>query len=116
MKIIPNSRILRAGFILLSALFIFSCSTLKWESTATDDRQMLSDISFLASNKLKGRTFGSPGEVKAGDYIAGRFQQLGLQPKGENGTWFQAFAVKNPNPHTVEFSKTVTPQDCMEEM
>ncbi|MEP6796242.1 MAG: M28 family peptidase [Saprospiraceae bacterium] len=105
MKIIPNSRILRAGFILLSALFIFSCSTLKWESTATDDRQMLSDISFLASNKLKGRTFGSPGEVKAGDYIAGRFQQLGLQPKGENGTWFQALSVKNPNPHTVEFSK-----------
>lgn len=88
---------------------MLSCSTAKWTSTAPDDQQMLADISFLASNKLKGRTFGSEGEISAGDYISRRFTQLGLKPKGENGTWFQSLTVNNPNPHTVEFGKNAVP-------
>ena len=70
---------------------------------------MLSDITFLASDKLKGRTFGSKGETAAGNYIAGRFKELGLQPKGDQDTWFQSLTVKNPNPHTVEFAKNTDP-------
>ena len=65
---------------------------------------MLADITYLADDKLEGRTFGSKGEIKAGDYIARRYKQLGLKPMGENGTWFQELTVKNPNPHTVEFA------------
>lgn len=81
-----------------------SCSSTKWSASATDQEQMLADITYLADDKLEGRTFGSKGEMKAGDYIAKRYKQLGLQPKGENGTWFQELTVKNPNPHTVEFA------------
>jgi hypothetical protein len=58
---------------------------------------MLADISYLASDKLKGRTFGSEGEIKAGDYLAKRFAELGLKPKGEKGTWFQSLTVKKSN-------------------
>lgn len=105
MKFIPINRIFNGLVIVLSVSFILSCSTVKWTSTASDDRQMLGDISFLASDKLKGRTFGSEGEMTAGDYLAKRMEGLGLKPKGENGTWFQALAVKNPSPHDVEFAQ-----------
>lgn len=63
----------------------------------------MADIGFLADDKLEGRAFGTEGEKKAGDYIAKRFKLIGLQPKGENGTFFQHFTVKNPSPHGVEF-------------
>ena len=66
---------------------------------------MLADISYLASDKLKGRTFGSEGEMKAGDYIAKRFAELGLKPKGENNTWFQSLTVKKATPHDFQFAK-----------
>jgi hypothetical protein len=88
------------GFLAL----LVSCSSTKWSATATDQAQMLADITYLADDKLEGRTFGSKGEIKAGDYIARRYKQLGLKPMGENGTWFQELTVKNPNPHTVEFA------------
>jgi len=45
----------------------------------------------LASERMGGRATGSPGERLAGDYIARVFQQLGLAPDGENGTYFQSF-------------------------
>jgi hypothetical protein len=66
---------------------------------------MLADISYLASDKLKGRTFGSEGEIKAGDYLAKRFAELGLKPKGDNGTWFQSLTVKKATPHDVHFAE-----------
>src|SRR5690606_24192998 len=69
-----------------------------------DNDQMLADVTYLSDDKLEGRNFGSPGETKAGDYIAARFKKLGLKPAGENGTWFQSFAVKGNNPHGAEFA------------
>lgn len=71
---------------------------------------MYADIAYLASDKLEGRTFGSVGERKAGDYIAVRFKKLGLRPAGENGTWFQSFSVKGNNPHGAELTAPAGPQ------
>lgn len=105
MKFIPANPLQRT-FVLAFLAILLSCSSTKWSAKDADSNQMLSDVSYLASDKLEGRTFGSKGEMKAGDYIAKRFGQLGLQAKGENGTWFQSLTVNNPNPHTVEFSKT----------
>lgn len=48
-------------------------------------------IRYLASDELQGRAVGSPGEVMAGDYIAADFRRSGLQPLGDNGTFFQSF-------------------------
>ncbi len=105
MELIPFTRILKCSFILVSTAIFLSCSSLRWESTAPDDQQMMADITFLASDKLEGRTFGSNGEMKAGDYIAKRLGQLGLKPKGENSTWFQSIKVKDPSPHDVKFAQ-----------
>lgn len=104
MELIPLSNLLKKSFFLVSLAFLASCSSTKWSATATDQEQMLADITYLADDKLEGRTFGSKGEMKAGDYIARRYKQLGLKPMGENGTYFQELTVKNPNPHTVEFA------------
>ena len=48
-------------------------------------------IGYLASDALEGRLTGTPGEKLATDYVAKLFESFGLQPAGENGTWFQSF-------------------------
>ena len=39
------------------------------------------DLNYLASDLLEGRETGSEGAQKAADYIAGRFEDIGLDPK-----------------------------------
>ncbi|WP_431132976.1 M28 family peptidase [Psychroserpens mesophilus] len=57
------------------------------------------DVSFLADDKLEGRQTGSDGEKAAADYIASRFENLGLEAKGTEG-YFQTFTFKpKTDPH-----------------
>jgi hypothetical protein len=56
--------------------------------TATDIRNR---IAFLASDALRGRDTPSPGLDTAAAWIAREFQRLGLEPGGENGTFFQRY-------------------------
>jgi aminopeptidase YwaD len=49
-------------------------------------------IYFLSSDKLEGRRTGTEGERLASVYIAGRFANAGLQPKG-TANYFQPFEV-----------------------
>jgi len=51
------------------------------------------DVHFLASDAMKGRGNGSPELEKAADYIAEQLRRAGLQPGGEDGTFFQKFEV-----------------------
>ncbi|HEV8657134.1 MAG TPA: M28 family peptidase [Thermoanaerobaculia bacterium] len=44
---------------------------------------------FLASDLLEGRGPGTRGDTIAEEYIATQFQSCGLEPGGENGTYFQ---------------------------
>ena len=60
----------------------------------------IATVRFLADDALEGRLAGSPAERCAGDFIAKRFQKLGLKPAGENKTYFQSFALASVvNPH-----------------
>lgn len=43
----------------------------------------------IADDSLGGRRSGSIGDFKAAEYVAAEFRRLGLEPKGEGGTWFQ---------------------------
>jgi Zn-dependent M28 family amino/carboxypeptidase len=57
-------------------------------------------IRYLASDELEGRLAGSAGERCAGDYLAAAFQRMGLEPAGENGTYFQDVPLASAmNPH-----------------
>ena len=50
-------------------------------------------IRYLADDKLEGRRTGTSGEKLAADYISIGYSRAGLQPKGDNNGWLQAFEV-----------------------
>jgi hypothetical protein len=59
-----------------------------------------SAVRFLADDALGGRLAGSDNERCAGEYVAAEFRRLGLQPAGENGTYFQSLPLASVlNPH-----------------
>src|SRR6516225_4754807 len=51
------------------------------------------NVTYLASDELKGRGDGTPELDRASEYIASRFHLGGLRPMGDNGTFFQSFEI-----------------------
>lgn len=47
------------------------------------------DVRALADDAMEGREAGTPGYDKAADYVAARMRAIGLQPGGDDGTYFQ---------------------------
>lgn len=82
-----------AGAILLTSLLSYSQKLKKADKAAIAGLE--SHITYLADDKLEGRRAGTHGEVLAGDYISKQFAAAGLQPKGDNGTWKQAFDIND---------------------
>ena len=56
------------------------------EITESDLRRRLF---LIADDSMMGRESGSEGDYKTADYVAAEFKRLGLEPAGENGTYFQ---------------------------
>ncbi|MFB3854870.1 MAG: M28 family peptidase [Vicinamibacterales bacterium] len=50
-------------------------------------------LGYLASDALEGRGNGSEGLGLAAAYVANELEKLGVQPGGDNGTWFQRVKV-----------------------
>lgn len=58
------------------------------------------DVVYLASDLLMGRETGTKGEEMAALYIARRFENIGLQAMGKDGSWYFPFEFKfKDNPH-----------------
>ncbi len=47
------------------------------------------DVRALADDAMEGRETGTPGYDRAAEYVAKRFAEIGLEPAGDDGTWFQ---------------------------
>jgi hypothetical protein len=62
-------------------------------SATADSVRMLSDISYLASDKLEGRLTGTPGNDSAAAYIARRFSSLKL--KSAHPNYLQKFVARS---------------------
>ncbi len=58
-------------------------------SAAITARDLESRLTAFAHDTMMGREAGTIWNVKATDYVASQFQQLGLRPAGENGGYFQ---------------------------
>ena len=56
---------------------------------------VLDHVRWLADDALAGREAGSAGERCAAAYLATRFSELGLQPAGPDGGWYQPFPVRS---------------------
>ncbi|AWL10571.1 hypothetical protein HMF8227_00063 [Saliniradius amylolyticus] len=78
--------------ILLAAVTGLVSSTLSVAATSNpeaDAERIRAHVEFLADDLLRGRDTGSRGHQIATRYIASEFTQLGLEPAGEDGTFFQ---------------------------
>lgn len=85
----PRSTIQRATMLLLVGLA-------GARTASAQAAQVRQDVATLAADRWEGRRIGSPGADSAAEYIASRFQALGLTPG--SGGWFQAFTVSPSAP------------------
>ncbi len=70
-------------------------------------KSLQNDVSFLASDQLEGRETGTAGAVKAAQFLAKRFKEIGLEPKGTDG-YFQEFTFSpRKNPHAAPSDDSV---------
>ena len=61
------------------------------------DAYMREIIAEISSDAYEGRGPASAGDEKARRYLAGRMQELGLLPGGDDGSWEQAFDLVGVN-------------------
>ena len=54
-----------------------------------DSEKIRATVKYLADDALEGRGTGQKGGDKAADWLAQQFKSYGLQPAGDNGTFFQ---------------------------
>ena len=88
------------NFLFLSLVFFIyltGCEQTGNQESAIKSLQ--NDIDFLASDQLEGRETGTEGAFKAAEFLAKRFTEIGLEPKGTDG-YFQEFNFSpRKNPH-----------------
>lgn len=86
--------------ISIIVFFITLIACKKESAQYTPENKINEDVSFLADDKLEGRKTGTEGEKAAADYIAKRFETIGLEAKGTEG-YFQDFTFKpSTDPHS----------------
>src|SRR6185503_16104024 len=77
----------------LAAVALVSCvSTAPVPSTtspAITEADLRHRLFLIADDSMMGRETGSEGAYKTAEYIASEFRRLGLEPAGENGSYFQ---------------------------
>lgn len=54
-----------------------------------DEQRIANDVRALADDRFEGREAGTRGYDLAAEYVAQRYADIGLQPAGDDGTWFQ---------------------------
>ena len=75
------------------ALLLFAATLASAQMTEVSSERIRAHVKFLASDLLEGRAPGSRGGDLATEYIATQFALLGLKPAGDQGTYFQKFAL-----------------------
>ena len=82
-------------FFALSSVFPQTAATRKAapDSKIINAAQLLRDDETLSADAMEGRGIGTPGGIKAREYIAARFKASGVKPFG--ATYFQPFDFTN---------------------
>ncbi|MEA2005136.1 MAG: M28 family peptidase, partial [Acidobacteriota bacterium] len=82
------------GLVLVFCLLFFPAIA-KEKKVSFDEQAAWSYIKDLASDSMQGRRSGQLGAVMAEEYIASRFKEWGLEPAGDDGTYFQNFTIEH---------------------
>ena len=81
------------------SLLVLFITLLGCKKEYTYQNNIKQDVVFLADDKLEGRATGTEGEKEAANYIATRFKEIGIAPKGTQG-YLQAFTfTPKTDPH-----------------
>lgn len=90
-------------FLLLAGLIVTGCATERslQEVTSPENLRLYADtitpeyirkhLEVIASDSLEGRATGREGQKKAARYISEFYKEVGLEPKGDDGSYFQKF-------------------------
>jgi hypothetical protein len=70
-------------------------------------KRMMESIEFLAADNLKGRELGTPELDKAAEFIAQKFQEYGLLPGSDDGTYFQKWSANVLNKKDVKLKNVI---------
>jgi hypothetical protein len=62
-------------------------------TTAITAADLATRLYIIADDSMRGRESGDIGNAMVTDYIASEFRRFGLQPAGENGTYFQTIPL-----------------------
>jgi hypothetical protein len=87
---------LRAGLILAGAAALSGAGAQAADRAPdAETRAWWALTEELSSDAMEGRDTGSPGYDRAAAVVAKRFAEAGLQPAGENGSWFQSIPFED---------------------
>src|SRR5271154_5008607 len=75
-----------------ASAFIATCAAQQNTPTANAEN-IRATVKYLSSDALEGRGMGQPGGDLAADYIGKQFASYGLQPAGDNSTFFQSVSM-----------------------
>ncbi len=80
-------------------VFLLISNVLFAQKTRKENKEILKylkgNIEYLSSDELEGRRAGTPGETLAADFIASKFKEIGLLPKGTDDSYFQPFTIRD---------------------
>jgi len=79
----------RTLFAFTLASFITAAPAARAQDLHISGEKMRAHVKYLSSDELEGRGVGTRGENLATQYIASQLQSEGLEPGGDNGTYFQ---------------------------
>ena len=103
-----NNNITKTAYTIALSLGISGLSTFAINAENISMASMTKDITYLASDDLKGRASFSPEIDKAADYISQRFSTIGLVPLAGEKTFKQTFNITTITP--VKLSATLNKQ------
>ncbi len=93
---------MRLAFPLLFVFVFHLCSNSYSQETGGDlppalsaikEKELERDLFILASDTMRGKRAGTLDELKAAAWVAQQAQEAGLQPAGDDGTFFQFFPL-----------------------
>jgi len=93
-RIFVNKYTLAAAAVLTAVFFWFrgttgSTAVFQTQAVTFDGNRAQAFVEVLSDPRWEGRALGTDGMDQTADYIAGQFQALGLQPVGEELSYFQ---------------------------
>ena len=97
MNLLPSSlRLLLAGLLTAAPLLAPAQQAPKPPKalSAIKEADLKRDLFALADDKFRGREGGTLDELNASVWLADQIRALGLQPAGDNGTYFQFFNLQ----------------------